>query len=281
MVVDFRGWAWTCLSEGVGGPGQGGSLVFAIVSDLHANLEATEAVLADIKRRKPDEILCLGDVIGYGPSPVELVDIARETFRFTLMGNHEWAVLHQPVGFNQAAREVTKWTREVLEPKWFNIGEKRDRWSFIKSLPEVTIEDRYFYVHASPKSHMEEYLLPTDIDSVLKEMSPKVREAFDAIEGVCFGGHTHHPGIITEEPRFIFPHQIDGSFLLEEGKKFIVNVGSVGQPRDGDPRACYVTVDDCRVTYHRVEYDLEGTIARVKANSRLHPALGERLRTGT
>lgn len=255
--------------------------MFAIVSDIHSNLEAMEAVLVDIARRKPDEIYCLGDVIGYGPSPVEVVDISRQRFKFTLMGNHEWAVIHQPVGFNQAARDATKWTREALEPKWFNLGEKRDRWSFIKSLPEVHIEGGYFFVHSSPQNHMEEYLLPTEIDEVLKEMSPKLRTAFDAIEWACFVGHTHHPGIMTQDPRFIYPRQLDGPFRLEKGKKYIVNVGSVGQPRDGDNRACYVTVDGQEVTFHRVEYDFESTIARVNANPRLHPALGERLRNGS
>ncbi|MCZ6602421.1 MAG: metallophosphoesterase family protein [Planctomycetota bacterium] len=255
--------------------------MFAVVSDIHSNLEAMEAVLKDMQRHKPDEIYCTGDIVGYGPSPEEIVDIAREKFKFTVMGNHEWAVLHQPVGFNQAARDASRWTREVLEPKWFNLGGKRERWSFLKSLPEVYIEGKYFFVHGSPQSHMEEYLLPTEIDEVLKEASPKINAAFDAIEWVCFNGHTHHPGIMTQEPRFVYPHQIEGSFRLEEGKKYIVNVGSVGQPRDGDPRACYVTVDDHTVTYHRVEYDLEATIARVKQNSRLHPALGERLRKGS
>lgn len=254
--------------------------MFAIVSDIHSNLEAMRAVLDHIDRLKPDAIYCNGDLVGYGPSPVEIVDIARERFEFTLMGNHEWAMLHQPVGFNQAAREATKWTRQQLEPKWFNVGEKRDRWSYVKSLPEVYIEGRFFFVHGSPQNHMEDYLLPSDVDEVLKELSPKARTAFDAIEWVCFNGHTHHPGIMTQEPRYILPHQIDGVFRLEEGKKYIVNVGSVGQPRDGDPRACYVTVDGNDVTYHRVEYDLEGTIRRVAQNSRLHPALGERLRKG-
>ena len=255
-------------------------MILALVSDIHCNIQALDRVMADIQRHKPDAIYCLGDILGYGPSPAEVVDIARDRFQVNIMGNHEWAVLHQPVGFNQAARDASKWQKEVLEPKWFSLGDKRERWAFLKSLPEVHIEGEYFFVHGSPKNHMEEYLLPQEIDETLKEMSPRIREALDAIEWVCFNGHTHHPGIITTEPRFIYPHQLDEPFRLEKGQKYIVNVGSVGQPRDGDPRACYVIVDNDKVSYHRIEYDFEKTIVLVEKNPRLHPVLGERLRKG-
>jgi diadenosine tetraphosphatase ApaH/serine/threonine PP2A family protein phosphatase len=254
--------------------------MLAIISDIHCNLQALQAVLDHVSQFRPDRIYCLGDILGYGPSPVEVVDLIRDRCEVSLMGNHEWAVLHQPVGFNQAAREASLWQKSVLEPKWFSLSERRERWAYLKSLPEVHIEGEHFFVHASPQNHMEDYLLPGEVDDVLGEVSPKIRGALDSIEWVCFNGHTHHPGIISSEPRFIYPHQIEGSFKLKKGTKYIVNAGSVGQPRDGDSRACYITFEDDAVTYHRVEYDLEGTIALIDGNPRLHAVLGERLRKG-
>ncbi|GIW72889.1 MAG: phosphoesterase [Planctomycetota bacterium] len=256
--------------------------MLAIVSDIHSNLEALQAVLADIERRGASEIICLGDVIGYGPSPRECLSLARRRFRLTLCGNHEWAVLNEPLGFHRAAREAARWHREQLQPRWYSPKEVRDNWEFLRSLPLMHRRGRMLFVHASPSNPTEEYLLRTDVDEIMHEMSPKLARAFERTDWVTFVGHTHYPGIFTEDARFLVPKEIDHTCALQPGRKLIVNVGSVGQPRDGDHRACYVTLDKGVLRYHRIEYDVRETVRKVAATGgRLDRSLGERLLSGS
>ena len=255
--------------------------MLAIVSDIHSNLEALQAVLKDIERRGVREVVCLGDVIGYGPNPAECLEIAANRFSVALCGNHEWAVLNEPLGFHRVAREAVRWHREALFPRWYSSKERKDAWDFLRSLPFTHRRGRLLFVHASPANPTEEYLLRTDVDEVLHELGPKLKRAFSHTEWVAFIGHTHYPGVISEDGYFFAPREIGHRFELVERRKFIVNVGSVGQPRDGDNRACYVTLERGVVEYHRVEYDVKEVYRKVISNSSLDRSLAERLLSGT
>lgn len=255
--------------------------MLAIVSDIHANNEALTAVLADIDRRGAREVICLGDVVGYGPSPAECLRVAQRRFAVTLCGNHEWAILNEPLGFHRVARDAARWHQQSLSPHWWSSKEKKDAWDFLKSLPLLHRRGKLLFVHASPSNPTEEYLLRTDLDEILHELGPKLSRAFERTDWVTFVGHTHYPGIFTDDGRFLAPKDIDYRLALEPDKKYIVNVGSVGQPRDNDSRSCYVTLDRGVIEYHRVEYDVQATYKKVIDSGVLDRSLAERLLSGT
>jgi diadenosine tetraphosphatase ApaH/serine/threonine PP2A family protein phosphatase len=251
----------------------------AFISDIHSNLEALKAVMADIEAREPDRLLCLGDVINYGPNPVECLRIARK-LELSLMGNHEEAVLYEPIGFNRWATEAAQWTRAVLEPNFFSGGAKWADWNFLKSRPRRHEEEGVLMVHASPREPTGEYLLPSDGELILGNLSEKLAGSFERIDHLSFVGHTHIPGVFTEAAGYTAPADLDGAYRLEDGVKAIINVGSVGQPRDHDTRAAYATVDGEVVRFHRVEYDAEKTCEKVKGIEGLPNRGGERLLKG-
>lgn len=249
------------------------------MSDVHGNLEAFDAVLALIETLGVDETVCLGDLVGYGPYPAECLDLARE-FAWTIRGNHEEAVLKGAFGFNPTAKEAIDWTRLQLKPRWTSGKQKRDRWEFLRTLPVKQERGDIQYVHGSPRDPTMEYILKSDCEDFFGEPPRKIQDIFNQVGHVCFVGHTHVPGIITEEYEFLTPPEIDHTFKLEKGKKVIVNVGSVGQPRDGDYRPCFVTFDGTEITYHRVDYDVEKTVKAIEAVSELNDRNGLRLRHG-
>ena len=255
--------------------------MLAIVSDIHSNWEAMRVVLADIDRLGAKEIVCLGDVIGYGPNPAPCLNLARKRFSVTLCGNHEWAVLNEPLGFHRVARDAANWHRKTLLPQWYSAKAKKDDWDFLHALPMIHRRGKLLFVHGSPSNPTEEYLLRTDIDEVMHELNPKLQRAFFRTDWVTFCGHTHYPGIITEDARFLVPREIGYRYRLDEGKKYIVNVGSVGQPRDGDNRACYVTLEKGVIEYRRLEYDVRATYQQVIDTGTLDRSLAERLLSGT
>lgn len=235
-------------------------MLTAFVSDIHANLEALEAVLAHIHRQNPDRIICLGDVVNYGPDPAECLRIARR-FDLTLLGNHEEAVLGHPYGFNPVAAEAARWTRGVLRPGLLSDGARRSNWEFMQSLPLRHTEDGLLLVHASPRAPTTEYLLPFDIDPLFG--SEKLTQCFQLVDKICFVGHTHIPCAFHESMRFEFPQDIGNELVVSNDEKIIVNIGSVGQPRDRNNRACYVTYDGEVVRWHRVPYEIHKTCAKI------------------
>jgi len=251
----------------------------AFISDLHGNLEALRAVLADIESRDADRILCLGDTVNYGPNPAECLAIVRR-LDGTLLGNHEEAVLKEPVGFNPVASAAARWTRSVLEPGFASGRPKWELWTFMGRLPVRHEEGEMLLVHAAPQSPTDEYLLPSDVDPVLGKLSDRLKAAFELVTRVCFVGHTHLPGVFLESGEFLTPADLGGGHRVRDDVKAIYNVGSVGQPRDRDPRACYATYDGEAVRYHRVPYDAEATCAKVRAIRRLPDWCGERLLAG-
>lgn len=263
--------------------------MIAIVSDIHANIEAFEAVLKDIDQKgiKREEIICLGDVVGYGPNPAECVEIARQ-FKFVLMGNHDEAMLYNAIGFSEMAKEAIEWTRRQMKPQWFSTSSKKTHWKFIADLPTTRTEQDILYVHGSPREPTTEYILKNDTEMIMGSPSDKLVQIFNMFPRLCFVGHTHEPGVITAEVspagapvyKFITPAEMNYSFELEDNKKYIINDGSVGQPRDGDNRACYVTIDGKTLNYHRVQYDYTATMNKIFKIPELDRRLGERLATG-
>jgi predicted phosphodiesterase len=247
-------------------------VVRAIISDIHGNLEALAAVLEDIAEQKIKEVYCLGDIIGYGPNPRECIDQVMERCAVTILGNHDQAALFDPEGFNAGAERAIFWTRHVLEtgdPK----GNER-RWSFLGELPRVRREEQFLFVHGSARNPLNEYVFPEDIYN-----QRKMERIFALVDKYCFQGHTHIPGVFTEGLNFHSPEEIDHRYELNE-EKILVNVGSVGQPRDGDPRACYVVLSGNTVQYRRVPYDFEKTIDKIYPIPELDNFLGDRLREG-
>ncbi|OHB71451.1 MAG: hypothetical protein A2W23_04795 [Planctomycetes bacterium RBG_16_43_13] len=254
--------------------------MIAIISDIHSNIEALTTVIKHIKSQNVEKIYCLGDLVGYGPNPGEVVDMASE-WDVVLMGNHDEAVLKEAYAFNPIAKSAIEWTRTQLKPGLLSGSKKRSRWQFINNLKLTHTVDGALFVHASPRDPTMEYILRSDtVDLIGNEVPEKIRNIFSRFDRLCFIGHTHDPGIITENSKFLSPTDFDNKFTFESGKKYIINVGSVGQPRDGDTRSCYVTYDGNTITYHRVEYDYKTTIEKVLNISALDRRSGERLALG-
>lgn len=248
--------------------------LIAIVSDIHSNIEALSAVMADAESRGVEAYHCLGDVIGYGPNPIECVDVARQKFEFTLLGNHEEAVLFGAIGFNPKAKMAVDWTREQFHSDNDGPEVRNERWQFLGELPLHVDDGDVQYVHGSPRDPTREYVFPTDV------LNPdKLQGIFDHVERAAFNGHTHAPGVMTEDGIFRLPQDVGSEYKLSD-EKVIINVGSVGQPRDGDNRASYVLFDGERVTFRRVEYDIDKVMARMSTIDRLPEYLSLRLKEG-
>jgi len=253
----------------------------AILSDIHSNLEALTAVLADIHTRGIEKIYCLGDIVGYGPNPRECLDLAME-FECCVLGNHDQGALFDPEGFSRSAERAIFWTREQLEK---NEGDTETdhpqdadriaaRWQFLGERPRNHREGNLLFVHGSPRNPLSEYIFPEDVYN-----THKIEKVFEFFNGHCFQGHTHIPGVFTKNGRFLAPDELSYQFVLDSEKRMI-NVGSVGQPRDGDPRACYVTLEDEVVSFHRVEYPCEKTAEKIYAIDELENSLGDRIQKG-
>jgi len=245
----------------------------ALISDIHSNLEALQAVLADIRDQGIAEVYCLGDIVGYGPNPRECIDLVMNC-KVCLLGNHDQGALFDPEGFNTGAERAIFWTREQLEGGGGDSSAGARRWDFLGELPRNHQEGPLLFVHGSARNPLNEYVFPEDIYN-----RRKMEKIFALVERYCFQGHTHVPGVFTEDFRFLSPDEIGNEHRLGE-QKLMFNVGSVGQPRDGDPRACYVILEDELVRFRRVEYPFEETIQKIYAIPDLDNFLGDRLRDG-
>ncbi len=245
----------------------------ALISDIHSNLEALESVLGDIREQGITEIYCLGDIIGYGPNPRECIDLIMQC-EVCLLGNHDQGALFDPEGFNTGAERAIFWTRDQLESPKGNPADNAKRWDFLGELPRNRRENGFLYVHGSARNPLNEYVFPEDIYN-----QRKMEKIFSLIEHHCFQGHTHVPGIFTQSMNFISPEEVNYTYRLGD-EKTMVNVGSVGQPRDGDPRSCYVVLEDKSLSFRRVPYDFEQTIKKIYDTPELDNFLGDRLREG-
>jgi len=247
----------------------------AILSDIHGNLTALEAVLEDVEGQNVDRIVCLGDVIGYGPAPCECIDRVAE-FEFCVLGNHDSSALFDPEGFNVAAEQAIFWTRAQIECGSDGPDASRRRMQMICSLPRLVDEGNVLFVHGSPRGPTNEYVFPEDTQNL-----KKMEKLFSLVPHLCFQGHTHVPGVFTTDLRFVRPVDTGAGYSTDDRRlRLMINVGSVGQPRDGDPRSCYVIFDEDRVEFRRVAYDIEKTVQAIEAEPELDDFLGYRLREG-
>ncbi len=246
----------------------------AVISDIHSNLEAIQAVLADIEQRGIKEIICLGDIIGYGANPRECIDLAK-TFNVTILGNHDEAALwsDQTESFNPVAKDAVDWTRQMLEDPNESFSNTK-RWDFLGELQRTYRDNSDLYVHGSPRRPVREYVFPEDIAN-----KGKMDDIFGRVEHVCYIGHSHMPGVFTEDMTFRPPQEVFNQYEINS-RKTIINVGSVGQPRDGDNRACYVVVDGNKVEFVRVAYDFDETMKKIYAVRELDNFLADRLAEG-
>ena len=255
--------------------------MIAVISDIHGNIAAAEAVLRDIDAQKASEVISLGDVVGYGPNPVECTDLVRSRVRTNICGNHDVAVLSQAFGFNRYAKDAIDWTRRVMRPRWYSLPATVARWRFLENLPDRHRRGDVYFVHASPRDPITEYVEESDTVDMGFGPSEKIIQIMSMVERLCFIGHSHKHGIVTGEHKWLSMKDLPANtFRLEPGAKALVNVGSVGQPRDGDWRACYVLWDGDTIVFRRVEYDIQSTIARIRAIPQLHEKLAQRLLSG-
>lgn len=239
---------------------------FALISDIHSNLEALTAVFKDIEKNKVDTIHCLGDVIGYGCDPKACLDLINQNCEIKLMGNHEYLLmgLISQDKCNASARASFQWTVKQITDYELAIIEEFQ----IKSVYEGCL-----LVHASP-------FKPDEWHYVVNSQQAEL--AFDSMnENFGFLGHSHLPMIFVEnknnQPRIKVGHDI----LMDPDYRYLVNVGSVGQPRDKDPRASYVIVDteEWEVLFKRVEYDIQTAQHKMK-EAAMPDLLVERLSVG-
>ena len=248
--------------------------MIAILSDIHGNLEALDAVLADVKQRGVAAIYCLGDTTGYGPDSVECLRRIRDS-AVVLRGNHDEAVVTgEPDGFSESARRSVLFARSQFS----TAPDGRRLLAELAGRSPIVRDNFAVYVHGSPRNPLYEYLFPEDVYNKAKLFTIGNR-----FETICFCGHTHVPGI------FVQSNPADWTYLTTEdcsgtytfgSQKTICNVGSVGQPRDLDWRACYVLWDGQKVEFRRVEYDVNRTVAKIHAIPELDTFTGDRLLEG-
>ncbi len=223
---------------------------YAVISDVHANLEALEEVLGDIENRKIKNIIFLGDAVGYGPNPNECVEMLQNSCKIMLAGNHDCAVtgITKTDYFNDFARMAIEWTAAVMTEKNKNS---------LKKMPllKVMKKENIFLVHSTPKEPDKwHYLLSLwDAETNFRHFEEKT----------CFLGHSHYPFIIERLPsgEMLTHKNVAG---LGKTERYIINAGSVGQPRDGDPRACYAVASEERVEFVKIKYDIEKTQQKMR-----------------
>jgi predicted phosphodiesterase len=238
--------------------------MYAVISDIHGNLEAFEAVLGDIPG-EVERVFCLGDVIGYGASPNECCDLVRREEIPVITGNHDLAVVDLDTDlnwFNPVAEAAVRWTREQLN---------EENQNFLRSRPRMMQTSEALFVHGSVRDP-DEYIIDgttaAENLAVLKSEYPNVP--------LCFFGHTHVKAVAPSPNG-----SASGSDSLDlgSGGPYLVNPGSVGQPRDGDTFSSYVLVEGTDVTYRFVEYDIEKAQGRIRAAG-LPDMLADRLAVG-
>jgi predicted phosphodiesterase len=237
---------------------------FAIIADIHGNLEAFQVVLDDIQKQKCTHVACIGDVVGYNANPKECLDIVRQMDIPCVKGNHdEYCSIEQSLeGFNPHAAEAVQWTRLQLT--------EVDR-TWLRELKYIRMVANFSMVHATLDG-------PQRWGYVFDKLAASASFPYQTTQ-VCFFGHTHVP------VAFIRDSMVRGGtyskFKVEPGKKYFVNVGAVGQPRDGNPKAAYVVfdMDANTIELRRLDYDIATTQKKIRAAG-LPERLAERLAFG-
>lgn len=238
---------------------------YGIFSDIHSNLEALERVIEELETQKVDSYICLGDIVGYGANPNECVERVQGVAELCVAGNHDYGVLGKTTvdNFSGRAKEAVLWTQKILK--------KKNR-EFLNGLPLTQKRDGTLFVHASPRDPESWIYLITMSEGMLAFVRFQ--------EKICFVGHSHYPLIFTQGEKGFGYFQKE-SFVLSPETRYIVNVGSVGQPRDQDPRAAFTLYDTetQEVKIIRVSYDVETAQTKIR-KAGLPPSLADRLAAG-
>jgi predicted phosphodiesterase len=239
---------------------------YAIFADIHANLEALEAVLDACQKESVDRYLCAGDIVGYAADPGECIEKIKAQGVTVVAGNHDWAAakLYSTEYFNPGAREALLWTRGELSAA---------HCEFLKDLKLVLKNEDLTLVHGT-LNYPEDFNYLTD--GYLAQESFRILD-----KPVCFIGHTHIPGIFVKEESGIIHYRRDNFIKLCDSSSYIINVGSVGQPRDSDPKAAYCVYDTSKkeASIRRVNYDIQTASSKIILKG-LPAFLGERLFLG-
>lgn len=221
----------------------------AILADIHANLSAFEAVLRDIEGRGGvQEIWCLGDIVGYGPDPLPCLALLRQQPHICIAGNHDWAAVGKLdiADFNPYAAEACRWTGAQLG---------REDVEYLEGLPSMLTRGDFTLVHGSPREPMWEYVAS----------AWSARDNFPCFDTrYCLIGHSHAPAVFEEIGEACEAREMPPIMKLAENR-LMINPGSVGQPRDGDPRAAYAIYDEGEnvIHHYRIPYDIEETQAKM------------------
>lgn len=235
-------------------------------------MEAMEAVEAKLREHQVDRIYCLGDIVGYGPNPIEMIEYAQKNFCNCVLGNHDEAVIKEPRYFNRIPKQAVMWTKSILAGKAFE-----GHLEYLRSLEPLHREGDLVFSHGMYDNNMNYVESSEDLLHIFEQMSDEER--------VCFGGHSHQPSLWVLEENDLYV--VD----LSEGEeyhpsdnvlKIWVNVGSVGQPRDRDPRASFVLYDTEKQEFRfmRVAYDHEKTADKIRKIKELDDFLADRLSAG-
>ena len=223
---------------------------YAILSDIHSNLEAFQAVLKDLSQERVDQVIFLGDIVGYCADPNQCIEILKGLTTITVAGNHDWAAagLTETSNFTPVAKTAIEWTARMI------TKENRE---FLKKLPLIQNHHNLTLVHATPYQPYEwGYIF------FLQEASLNFKY-YD--HQICFIGHSHKPVAFVEDEEGRTSILPGTTFALRDSHRYIINAGSVGQPRDGNPRASYgiYNPDDACFTLKRISYDIERTQKKI------------------
>ena len=226
-------------------------MIYGIFSDVHANLEALNQVLEALEVRGAERLVCLGDIVGYGPNPNEVTSLIREKCAFSILGNHDNVALGREahVHFNPHAQKSIDWTQKVLN---------EETKEYLGGLPYLVREEGCYFVHASPKSPSDWFYVNSLDDSV---------EALDFCpDQICFIGHTHFPSFVIKENDQSYKVPDENYYKLGENERILVNVGSTGQPRDKIPKASAVIFNSETLEFEilRIEYEISETQAKMQ-----------------
>ena len=240
---------------------------YAVISDIHGNVEALHAVLNDIKGRSVDIIVCLGDIVGYYPDPEQCIELIRDNVHYCVAGNHDYAAINRIdiQTFTYYALVAMEWTRNTISAR---------AKEFLASLPLSIEKDGIYFTHSSPSNTQDWiYVFPDSEEAVF--------EAFNSlVHRLNFIGHTHWPSIMIQEEDKIILYS-EHTIKLIPDNFYLINVGSVGQPRDFDSRSCYAIYDSEieEVALVRVPYDYSITQKKI-LDKNLPEFLAQRLEKG-